>query len=96
VAPARGTFQLNRWDKSKGTTLAAQTSSAIRLGNQPNRVELTCAGTTITARINGAMVATVQDGTYRNGELMLLSGSFTEAGSFPVDARFDGLVVTQR
>jgi hypothetical protein len=72
-------------------------SSAIRSGNQANRLELHCAHGDVSAEINGVRVATIENGSYAEGQEVLFSlalATFTPNDT--VDARFDNLVVTQR
>jgi hypothetical protein len=95
VIPADGVFLLQRADSAAGVALVGRTqSAAIRAGNATNRLELSCIGTTISAKINGTEVASVQDGTHTSGRVSIGAGPFGGAGA--VDARFDNLVVTQR
>jgi tRNA A-37 threonylcarbamoyl transferase component Bud32 len=96
VEPALGRFALLRFDGGAQTALAAfQESDAVRRGNATNRLELTCAGGTITAALNGVTLATVEDGTHAAGFLWLQGNAF---GNTPAtaEARFDHLLVTQR
>jgi hypothetical protein len=67
-------------------------SSAIVGGNDPNHVELTCAGSTISVAVNGVLVSTLDDGTYQAGSFSLSVGSQEDAA----DVRLDNLVITQR
>lgn len=93
VTPAAGTFTLRRYDP-KGTNVilaGPAESSAIARGNDVNRMALGCAGRTISAEINGELVAAVQDGTYKEG-LFSVGTARGAAGVLP-DARFDNLVV---
>ena len=95
VEPARGVFRLVREDGERDTFLQRdRASAAIRRGNESNRLELTCAGSTITASVNGTVVATAQDTTYRSGPLVFGVGA--RADNLTSEARFDNLVVTQR
>ena len=95
VGPANGAFVLSRWDGAKETPLVpAQLSPAIRRGNETNRLELACAGDTISATINGTPVASAQDGAYREGGMWI---GAEETPSPPVaEARFVNLTVVQR
>src|SRR5215204_4471100 len=56
-------------------TLFRQTVDAIRRGNAQNRLELTCAGATLTATINGTTVGSVQDSTYGRGIMSMAFGA---------------------
>ena len=97
VETASGHFTLNRSDSGGLIALVDwQTSPAIRRGNEWNRLELTCAGTTIAASVNGTQVASVQDATYPYAGLLWFgAGTFANTG-LTVEARFDNLVVTAR
>jgi hypothetical protein len=93
VFPATGEFALGRQHTNDVVSLVPhQASETIRRGTAPNRVELTCAGSTIVARINGTEVASVQDGAYDKGWVAVFVG---RSGSISVEARFDNLVVTE-
>ena len=93
VFPAAGEFALGR-EHTDGVVYLVrhQASETIRRGTAPNRVELTCAGSTIVASINGTEVASVQDSAYDKGWVVVLTG---RSGSISVEARFDNLVVTE-
>ena len=95
LQPGIGQFELIRWDNGQRVALQDwQPSSAIRPGNDVNRLELNCAGPTITAGINGIQVAAVQDPTYTRGLLWIGTGDL-QSLALTVEARFDNLVVTQ-
>ena len=67
------------------TTLAA---GAVGMGSNPwHHLQLTFAGSTITAVIGGAQVASVTDGTYTHGQVGLGTGGYD-------DIQFDNLTVT--
>lgn len=96
VAPDAGLFTLVRRDAAVEVPLAGwQESGAIRRGGERNRLELTCAGSTIDAVVNGQVVASVQDETYPQGQVLLGVGVFPGLGA-PAEAYFDELVVTRR
>jgi len=93
--PTRGQFRLTRWDATVETLLVPlRESSAIRRNNESNRLELTCAGTTIEVRVNGQPLATVEDGAHRQGNFN--AGVILVEGDPPAEARFDNLQVTRR
>ena len=95
VEPAAGLFRLVREDGQRDTFLRTdRISAAIRRGAETNRLELTCAASTITAAINGVEVASVQDSTYTAGPLVIGVGA--RSSGLTSEARFDNLVVTQR
>lgn len=92
VSPDTGRFLLSRRDTGTRVDLVSwQSSPAIRRGNQTNRLELICVGTTISAKINGIELASVQDGTYQLGRMWI----GVAATNATADARFNDLVVTR-
>jgi hypothetical protein len=95
VDPADAVFILFRVDGDSVKPLAQQVASpAIRRGTQSNRFELSCVGDTIAVRINGTQVASVKDGTYREGGMWIGAGTFRDGRT--VEARFDNLAVTRQ
>lgn len=95
IDPGSQRFWLGRSDSGEDTLLTRPSfAAAIHGGNESNRLELTCAGSTISLAINGVQAATVQDETYREGRLALQVGAFSESTG-TVEAHFDDLVVTQ-
>ena len=93
VNPDRGRFRLIRRDKGTIHPLVQRESPAINPAGAINRLELTCAGTTIAASINGAPVAAVRDATHVQGAVAIAAGA--PSGS-TAEARFDNLVVLQK
>jgi len=57
-----------------------------------NHLRADCMGDTLTFYINFNQVASVQDSDFKNGDVGLLAGSFTESG---VDVLFDHFMVIQ-
>jgi hypothetical protein len=95
VEPAAGLYRLVREDGTRDAFLRRDSASpAIRRGNDSNRIEITCAGNTITAAINGTVVTTVQDSTYASGSLVIGVGA--RASGLTSEARFDNLLITAR
>ena len=94
VDPDRGRFRLARWDGNRERKLVEQPSAAIQRGNETNRLELTATGSAISASINGAPVASIQDGAYRTGALLIGAGVL-DGRPLSIDARFDNLEVRQ-
>ena len=93
MVPATGQFALSNFDGYRWTHLVPfRSSEVVRRGNASNRLELTCVGSTITARINGTEVASVQDGTYSSGYVALV---VSRDEGIPLEARFDNLVVKE-
>lgn len=95
VRPNTGSYFLARREPNRQVLLASGESTAIERGNSTNRIELSCAGGTLTITINGRQVAQVQDNTFLSGTLSI--GASSEIGIRSVtEVRFDNLVVTQR
>ena len=93
VTPALGQFSLSRLDAGDPTVLVGpQASLAVERGAKANHLELTCAGETVTARINNSEVASVLDGRYSIGAVMLFAG---RDRALSVEARFRDLVVSE-
>lgn len=93
IEPDARAFFLFRREGGVNHTLADwQPSPAIHSGHETNRVELTCVGTTISASINGTIVASVEDDTFQTGAHYLQAGG----PGLTAQARFDNLRVTQR
>jgi hypothetical protein len=90
--PAGSRFMLARFDKQARTRLAGWTTTpAINPGTGANRLELTCAGSTISGSINGTRVDRVLDRTFANGEIGLQVGTFRS--ELLAQANFDNLQV---
>ena len=65
-------------------------SDTIRGGTAENRLELSCVGATISARVNGVELLSVQDSSYaEGGHSLSIAG-----GNAPYSARFDNLIVS--
>ena len=89
----RGQFSLQRDDALRTTSLIASTASAaIKRGQATNRTTLVCAGTTLTAIVNGQQVGQVQDARFRNGRLSIGVGG----DNLTAEGHFRNLVVTQQ
>ena len=67
-------------------------AEAIQMGVAVNRLEVICRGTTMTFRVNDELLAQVEDGSYRRGDLGLYAGSFFEPD---VEIHFDNLALTE-
>lgn len=65
-------------------------SSTIQQGNAPNHLRLDCVGDTLTAVVNGQVIATARDGDFTLGNAGLIAGSFELGG---VEISFDDLSV---
>jgi len=93
LRPDLRSFRLVRQDQAIAVVLAKwQPFASILRGNETNRVELRCAGSTISATVNGVPVVSVSDSTYQTGGFALAVGT---AGS-AADVRLDNLMITQR
>ncbi len=78
VHPDSRSFALARWDGGTRVALVDwRVSPAIKEWLQTNRLALSYVGSTITARVNGVLVASVQDSTYREGALWIGAGAFS-------------------
>jgi hypothetical protein len=90
IEPDHSGFAVYRLDAGRKTPIVRPgTSDAIRTGNQTNRVELGCVGNTITARVNGTVLGSAEDGTYPHGSAFLA----TAAPGATSEVRFDNLLV---
>jgi hypothetical protein len=96
VEPAQGRFVLVRFDGSTEVNLVGpQVSDAINRGTASNRLELSCAGNVISAAINGTLVATREDTTYRTGRLWFAASTYSGT-NLTVEGRFDNLQVIRQ
>ncbi|MBI2941127.1 MAG: serine/threonine protein kinase [Chloroflexi bacterium] len=99
VAPFDGIWNLSRWNGDRWFPLGSVwTSPAVRRGNDRNHLELTCAGTTISASINGTVVVSVQDssspgntggavrGLYNNSVVVSVQDSSSPGGWVAIGA----------
>ena len=84
-------FIIERQDAQRFVDLVGwQPSAAIRGAYDTNRIQFSCAGGKISASINGAEVATVQDQTYAAGYMYIA----TYGQGRPHAGCFDNLLVT--
>ena len=96
VIPATTQFIL--WREDNGTLVQLtdyQASSAIQAGIATNHLQLICDGSTITVRVNGTQLASVQDSTYRSGHAFIRAGVLGTNLPATVDARFGNLVISK-
>ena len=93
IVPQTGAYGLFRSDEDRLVTLASGRSAAILRDAATNRIELTCAGSTLSAAVNGARVASAEDATYREGRMFIGVTVSTDALPATVEARLDNLVV---
>jgi hypothetical protein len=80
IIPATGEFALAVYGgqgKQPINLAPRQMHGSIRRGNNPNRLELSCVGSTITGRVNGEEVAKVEDRTYPAGGVWIGVGAYS-------------------
>lgn len=65
-------------------------SETIISGEGPNHIQATCSGSTLALRVNGELISQANDGTFSDGDIGLIVGSFDQSG---VDIWFDNLMV---
>lgn len=92
IVPEGQRLILSRWESGAQTVLSDTRDEVIRAGNAANRLELSCAGTTIAASVNGKGLASVEDTTLSRGDHAIGAGTFAGVEG-TVEARFDNLVV---
>jgi hypothetical protein len=90
-----GYFQVTKVAGDQQTLLTDEwtLSDAIHTGNATNVIEVVCQGAQMTFRVNSVILAQVQDGDYRSGDLALYAGSFRDPGD-GVEIHFDNLTLT--
>jgi hypothetical protein len=94
LMPDTGQYFLDRFDSGTVTKLAdLTTSSTIHSGNDFNRLELSCRGSTIAVRVNGTPVASVLDSIYQSGESFLGAGVVDGTADPTVEVHFGQLAV---
>jgi hypothetical protein len=92
VQPATGLVALGRFDGGEYLALADwQPSEAVRRGSASNQLELDCSGQSITASVNGSLVASAREERYGGGWVAIGVGS--AGGPMLLEARFDNFVV---
>ncbi len=67
-------------------------SSQIKKGAVTNHLRLDCAGSTLTLYVNGFQIDQQTDTDYTSGNIGLIAGTFSEAGT---DILFDNLFIYQ-
>ncbi len=65
-------------------------TDAINLGNSTNALEASCVGTSLSFKINGETVASVEDATFSEGDIGLIAGTYDTVGT---DVHFDNIKV---
>ncbi len=95
VNVARGAVRLSKYEGGNVVTIDDWIPvPSIQPDESWIHLEMTCSGSIISAAVNGAQVAAVQDTTYTQGLSWLGTGTF-DGKDNPSTARFDNLVVTQ-
>jgi len=67
-------------------------TDAVNQGNATNRVRADCIGSSLTLWANGQLVHSASDSSFTTGDVGLIAGTFSEAGT---DILFDNFVVLQ-
>lgn len=67
-------------------------TEAIVQGSSTNALEASCVGTTLSFRINGQTVATVEDASFSEGDVGLIAGTYDNPGT---DIYFDNFTVSK-
>ena len=94
IYPAQAAITLLKLSDNGPVKLLSQNRfSGIMVGTKTNHVVLTCAGSTITASVNGTILGSVQDSTYSQGAPGIFVGRAVGPGL--ASARFSNFVVTQ-
>ena len=65
-------------------------SSAIRQGNETNRIRAVCDGVTLKLSVNGEHLATVEDSTFTSGDIAFTATTYENEAT---EIHFDNLVV---
>ena len=68
------------------------TSDVIRQGNATNTIVGECVGETLTLKVNGEELAIASDSEFIRGDVGLIAGTFSTAGT---DIHFDNFVVRE-
>ena len=67
-------------------------SEVIRQGGVVNHIQAICQGDTLKLTVNGTLLSEVKDGSFTQGKIGLIVGTYETAGA---DVFFDNLVVLQ-
>lgn len=68
------------------------TSSKIKSGSETNHIRADCVGDTLTLYVNGQELDSQQDSDFATGDVGLIAGTYTEAGT---DIWFDNFTVLE-
>lgn len=90
-----GYFQVVKLDGGQETLLTDEwtVSNAIQTGAATNVIEITCQGSRMTFRVNGVVLAEVEDKSYKTGDVGLYAGTFHDPGD-GVEIHFDNLSIS--
>lgn len=88
-----GFFTILRADESDFVPLIEWTATdVVRQGNNTNEIVAVCDGTELSLTVNGELLASASDFTYRSGDVALTATSYEDAGT---EVHFDNLVITR-
>lgn len=87
-----GIVLVTKGDQTIITTDQLQPTDAIKQGAAANHIRADCTGTTLTLYVNDKKVATTTDTSLAKGDVGLIAGTYSEAGT---DILFDNFVVTK-
>lgn len=87
-----GYYLITKYDGDVWSPLSGDwaPSDAVQSGQAKNQIEIVCEGSHFEFRVNGVLVAEIDDDSYVKGEIGLYAGSFFESG---VEVHFDNLAV---
>jgi hypothetical protein len=91
VDPEQGTVRLVRWNDTDRVELIPPTPLLqVAKGENVNHITVTAKGATITVGVNGANLPTITD---PSGPLFGIVALRVDAGTAPLEARFDNFVI---
>jgi hypothetical protein len=94
VFPGSGAISLTKLRAGQRTNLLLlDQNPSVNPGGQSNHLELSCAGRTITASVNGTMVGSAEDPTFSRGSAGISIARAVNPGT--VSVRFSNFMVTQ-
>lgn len=91
--PSDGYVAFDSWENGERTVFFEEIlPEVVNLDQATNRIELACFGNQIVAKINGTVVASVEDDTHEEGLVYRAAGTYTDAEG-TVEVHFDNLHV---
>lgn len=88
-----GFFSILRADESDFVPLIDWTpTDVVRQGNRSNDIVANCNGADLSLHVNGELLASASDFTYRSGDVALTATSYEPEGT---EVHFDNLIVTR-